>query len=145
MSTRSRSLSPRSISMCASASIAAARIEAHALANERDLGMARLTPGEIDEARGARGGAADRVNERKILLEQVLADDRAHLGAVARRERARGRFELSRPEIVRRRVDEIAREGDAVDDAGEIFAVDVAGQLELHLFAVLLAVAGEAV
>jgi len=107
--------------------------------------MARLAPGEIDEARGARGGAADRVNEGKILLEQVLADDRAHLGAVARRERARRRFELGRPQVVRRRVDEIARQRDAVDDAGEIFAVDVAGELELHLFRVLLAIAGEAV
>src|SRR5262249_16252731 len=71
----------------------AARIEAHALADERDLGMARLAPGEIDEARGAGGGPADRVDEREIPLEQVLADDRAHLGAVARSERARPRFD----------------------------------------------------
>src|SRR5262249_35417177 len=97
------------------------------------------------EARGTRGGAADRVYERKIRLEEVIADDRAHLGAVALRQRARRRFELGRPQIVRRRVDEIARKRDAVDDAGEIFAVDVAGQLELHLFPVLLAGAGEAV
>src|SRR5262249_25324567 len=125
--------------------VEAARIEAYALADERDLGMARLAPGEIDEARGTRGGAADRVNERKICLEEVIADDRAHLGAVALRQRACRRFEFGRPEVVRRRVDEIARKRDAVDDAGEILAVDVAGQLELHLFPVLLAVAGEAV
>src|SRR5262249_56057875 len=91
--------------------IEAARIEAHALADERDLGMARLAPGEIDEARSARGGAADRVNEGKILLEQVLADDRAHLAAVARSERARRRFELGWPAIVRRRLAEIPPAG----------------------------------
>src|SRR5262249_27137153 len=103
--------------------------------------MARLAPGEIDEARGARGGAADRADERKILPRQVVADAGAHLGAVARSERARRRFEPGGSQVVRRGVDEIAREGDAVDDAGEIFAVDVAGQLELPLFSVLLAVA----
>src|SRR5262245_23256267 len=107
--------------------------------------MARLAPGKIDQARGTRGGATDRVNERKIRLEEVIPDDRPHLGAVALRQRARRRFELGRPEVVRRRVDEITRKRDAVDDAGEILAVDVAGQLELHVLPVLLSVAGEAV
>src|SRR5262249_44952741 len=57
----------------------------------------------------------------------------------------RGGSECRGPQVVRGGVDEIARKGAAVEDAGEIFAVDIAGQLELHLFSVLLAVAGEAV
>jgi hypothetical protein len=97
------------------------------------------------QARRARGRAADRVNERKILGEQIVADDRAHLCAMAARQRARGVFELGRPHVVCRRVDEIARERNALHDPGEILAVDVAGQLELDVLLVLLAVAIEAV
>ena len=109
------------------------------------LGWRWIAPGDVDQARRAGGGAADRVNEREVLLEQVVADDRAHICAVAMRERARGLFELRRTHVVRRRVDEIARQADAFDDAGEVVAIDVAGQFQLQLFRVLFAVAGEAV
>ena len=44
--------------------VEAAGIEAHALANERDLGMFRIAPGEVDQARRPRGGASDGMNER---------------------------------------------------------------------------------
>src|SRR6266849_1242076 len=60
-------------------------------------------------------------------------------------QRARGLLELLRTHVVRRRVDEIAREPDALRDAAEVVAVDVAGQLQLQLFLVLLAIAREPV
>ena len=94
-----------------------AGVEAHALADQRDLRMRRIAPGHVDQARRAVGGAADRVDEREILLEQIVADDRADAGAVAGGERARGIFELGRAHVVRRRVDQVAREADALDDA----------------------------
>jgi hypothetical protein len=125
--------------------VEAARIEAHALADERDLGMAHLAPGEIDEAGRAGGRAPDRVDKRKILFQQIVADDRAQLSPVALRESAGGCFEFGRAHVVRRRVDEIAGEADALEDAGEVLAVDVAGQFEPELLVVLLAVACESV
>ena len=69
----------------------------------------------------------------------------AHIGAVALREGARCFFELGRPHVVRRRVDEIACQEDPFDHAGEVFAIDIAGQFQLQFLRVLLAVAGEAV
>ncbi len=97
-------------------------------------------------SRGAtRRCAADRMDEREILREEVLADDRAHGRAVAAGERARGLLELARAHVVGRRVDEIARQADPLDDAGEVVAVDVAGQLELQLLLILLAIAREAI
>ena len=165
MSTRSLILLPRSISMCASASIAGraahvllhvehaalgldvetAGVEADALADQRDLGMAGIAPDDVDQPRRARGGAADGVDEREVLGEEIVADDGTHEGAVAAGKRARGVLELLRAHVVGRRVDEIAGEAHALDDAAEIGAVDVAGELELHLLLVLLAIAAEAI
>ena len=107
--------------------------------------MACLAPGEVDEARRTRSRAADRVNQRKIRFQQVVARDHAHFGAVAFGQRAGSRLELGRPQVVRRRVDEIAGKRDTLEDAGEVLAVDVAGQFELELFVLLLAVARESV
>ena len=55
------------------------------------------------------------------------------------RESARGLFELRRTHVVCRRVDEIARQAHAFDDAGEVLAIDVAGQFEEQLFRALFA------
>ena len=71
-------------------------------------------------SRGARlrvGGAADGVDQRKVLLEQIVADDRAEFRAVLLGERARGGFELGRPHVVGRRVDQVARQRHALGDA----------------------------
>src|SRR5262245_10147478 len=107
--------------------------------------MARIAPGDVDEARRARGGTADRVDEREVLLEQIVADHRTHRCAVVARKRARGLFELGRAHVVGGCVDEIAREADPIDDAGEILTVGIAGQFQLDLLLLLLAVAHEAV
>ena len=58
---------------------------------------------------------------------------------------ARGLLQLGRPEVVRRRVDQIARERHALGDAREVGAVDALGNFELRAVRVRLAVAGELV
>ena len=79
--------------------------------------------------RGARavGRAADRVDEREVLLQQVVADDHADFAPWRLAERAGGGFELGRAHVVGRRVDQVARKRDALGDAGEIAAVDARG------------------
>ena len=54
--------------------VEAAGVEAHALADQRELGRVRLAPGQLDQARRARAGAADRVDRRVVLGQQVVAD-----------------------------------------------------------------------
>ncbi len=81
----------------------------------------------------------------KLLLEQIVADDGVHLAPWRGRERARGVFELGRAHVVGRRVDEVAGKADALRDAGQVVAIDVARQLEPDVLGVLLAVAREAV
>ena len=65
--------------------------------------------------------------------------------AVARGEFARGLLELRRPHIVRRRVDEIARQRHPFDDALQIVAIETLRQIEIDLARLGLAVAREAV
>ena len=66
--------------------------------------------------------------------------------AVLLGERAGRRFELGRAHVVGRRVDEVAGERDAFDDAREFVAVDAVGQREPRPPCRLgLAVAGEAI
>ena len=97
------------------------------------LGSLALAPAQLDQPRRALrvGGAADGVDQRKVLLEQVVADDRAEFRAVLLGERARGRFELGRAHVVGRRVDQVARQRHAFGDAGQIVAVDAIGQHQL--------------
>src|SRR5262245_66210566 len=85
------------------------------------------------------------MDERKILLEQVVTYDRGEARAVARRERARGLLELGRPHVVGGRVDQVARQKDALGDASQVFAVHIRGQLEPGHGLVRLSVAGEAI
>ena len=105
------------------------------------------SPQVMSIRRGGRSGrgAADRVDEREVLAQEILADDHLHAGAVLGRQRARGVFELRRAHVVRRRVDQVAREEDALGDPAQVVAVDALGQLELDVLALGLAVAGEAV
>ena len=77
--------------------VEAAGVETHALADQRDLRIAGFAPGEIDQPRRAPfvGGAADGVDERKVLFQQVVADDGAGFRApVLLGECAGGGFEL---------------------------------------------------
>ena len=93
-------------------------------------------------SRGARAAARPTAwMSGKLSVEEIVADDGTHEGAVAAGQRARGVLELLRAHVVGGRVDEIAGEAHALDDTAEIGAVDVAGELELHLLLVLLAIA----
>ncbi len=100
-----------------------AGVEADALADQRDLRIAVLAPGQIDQPRRARGAGADRMHQREILRERIAAGD-LNLCAVLLGQCAGGVFQFGRSHIVGRRVDEIARQRHAFDDAGEIVAVD---------------------
>ena len=83
------------------------------------------------------------MNQWKILRDEVIADDDAQLRAMPIGDRARGLFELLRPHIVCRRIDEIAREKHAVHDAANLIAIQVGGKFELGCFLLLLAITGE--
>ena len=97
--------------------------------------------------RGARAERApDRMDQRKVLGEEVVADDRARtLAPCCVGERAGGLLQLGRPEIVGRRVDEVAGEPHPLDHAGEVVAVEIARNLEPDLLLLRLAVAAEAI
>ena len=82
------------------------------------------------EARRPVGGAADRMDERKVLRQEIVADDRAEARAMPRRQRAGGALELGRAHVVGRRVDQVAGEPDRLGDAGEVGAVDAGRQFE---------------
>ena len=125
--------------------VEAAGIETDTLADQRDARMAGVAPGHVDQPRCAGRGAADRVDERKILCQQVVADDGRDRGVVLRREPAHGVFKFGRSKIVGRRVDEVARQRHAFDDAIEIVAIDVLRQIETDVARLGLAIAAKAV
>ena len=122
-----------------------AGVERHALADESNLGILGVAPGKIDEPRGPIGGAPDRMDQREVLFDEVVAHDRAHRRAVQRRQRPRRLLQLRRAEVVRRRVDEVAREGDALGDAREVGAVEAVRDFEPDLLGLSLAVARKAI
>ena len=124
--------------------VEAAGVEADALADQRHLRRRRIAPGEVDQAGLPGGGAADRMNEREIAGEEIVADDHARARAVAAGERGGGIGEFAGPHVVRRRVDEVAREIDRLGGARELGAVDAVGNFDAHLVR-RLAVADEAV
>ena len=153
ISTRSDIFRPASMIMCASASTVAAPpmsffmlqhgalgleiepagVEADALADQRHLGMRRVAPAQVDQPRRARAAARPTAwMSGKFCFEQSSPTMRADFRAVALGERAGGGFELGRPHVVGRRVDEIAGQRDALGDAGQIVAVDAVGQLQPH-------------
>ena len=57
--------------------VEAAGVEAHALADQRDLGIALLAPHEIDQPRRAAAGAADGMHHGIVLLQEIVAHDHA--------------------------------------------------------------------
>ena len=96
--------------------------------------------------RGARAAARPTAwISGKFCLSNAVADGRLNARAMPRREVARGLLQLGGPEIVRRRVDQIARERHAVGDAREVGAVDALGNFELRAARIGLAVARELV
>ena len=91
------------------------------------------------------GGAADRVNERQVAREQIVAARDLGLGAEALGQPQRLLLQRLRAKIVGRRIDEIAPEGDRPRDALDPRAVDAVGRDEARLRARSRAIAREAV
>ena len=127
--------------------VEAAGVEAHPLADERDLRRVGIAPDELDQARGAgvgRGGA-DGVDQRQVVGQQARADDLGKHGAVAGGKVAGGLGKLGRAEVVGGGVDEIADEPNAVGDAADIGGVEVGSDHQAARLTLVGAVAGEAV
>jgi hypothetical protein len=74
-----------------------------------------------------------------------VADGHADVRLIARRESACGFLELRRSHVVRRRVDQVARQRHRRDDAREILAIDALRRIELDRASFRLTVAREAV
>src|SRR3546814_10466798 len=79
--------------------VEATGIEADALADQGQSGMFRVAPDEVDQARQAVRGAADRMHHRVILFQQFVADDAVELGATDQRRGAGGRSEEHTSEL----------------------------------------------
>ena len=80
--------------------VEAAAVEAHALADDRDAGMVRLAPFELDQARRAvgRGRAAD-CGDQRIACREIVAAGDPELRSAVGSELSRSLFELRRAEI----------------------------------------------
>ena len=153
MSTRSRTGSLRSMIMWASASTLAAPPMSFFISSMALSGLmssppvskqtplptsvtlgAAGSPQLMSIKRGGRGsGTADRMDQRKVVLQQIVADGHADGRAVARGERGRGVGEFAGTHVVRGRVDEVAGEIHGLDDAAEVGAVHPFRHLEAHL------------
>ena len=122
-----------------------AGVEADALADKRYARVIGLAPGHVDQPRRGGGGAADGMDQRKILFQQFVADHGGDRRGVARGELARRLFELRRPHVIGRRVDEIARQCHAFDDMLKLLAGDALRQIELDRSRLGLAIARETI
>ena len=100
---------------------------------------------KIDEPWRLRRGTADRMDEREILLEQIVAERDRRFGAELRGERHGGRFERVGVHVIGRRVDEIAPERHGRGERLDPRQVDIAGRHELRLSVLFLLVAVEAI
>ena len=85
------------------------------------------------------------MDHREILLQQIVADDGLDRAAVSCGKAARGLLEFGRAEIVGRRVDQIARERDALGDAREVSTVEALGNFKPRPIRLGLAIACELV
>ena len=85
------------------------------------------------------------MNERKILLQQVVADDAGETGAEALGDLFCGRFQFLRPHVVGWRVDEIARQARGICQPIELGGCDAVGRHEADLRTLRLAIAAEAI
>ena len=97
------------------------------LPTRRDLGMRRIAPFDIDQARRHGSGTTDGVNGGETFLEQVVADDHAMSRAVAARDFDGGLRQCLRRHVVRRRVDQIARERSRRAQSLDFRGVDASG------------------
>ncbi len=98
---------------------------------------------EFDEPWRLRGGASDGVDQREILCKQRVADDDARLCIKFRRERQRRFGQSLRPHVIRRRIDEVAAQGDSGGDAFDARAVNALRGAEPRLLVLGRLVAGK--
>ena len=89
--------------------VEAAGVEADALAHERDQRRALLSPAHVDEPRLARAALAHLIDEWIVLPQQVLADDDPAFGFMLQRETLNRFAQFSGTQVVRGRIDEVAR------------------------------------
>ena len=89
--------------------IETAGIEAHTLAHQCQPRITLLAPVHLQKARCAFTGATDRMDQREVFLEQIIAGGDLHLRLVMGGKRAEGNLELIRPHVVGRNIDEVAR------------------------------------
>jgi hypothetical protein len=107
---------------------------------------ASAAPQAISTSRG--GVAAARptaMDHRDVLRQQVLAHDARERGAVPVGDAARRRLDPVGSEVVGRRVDEVAAEGDRVGDPRGLRGIDALRRHEADALLGLRAVAGEGV
>ena len=121
-----------------------AGVEANTFADQCDLRVAGLAPGDVDQSWLSCRTGSDRVHERKVFRERIAAGD-PYLGAVPPGEGATGRFQFGRAHVVGRRVGQVAAQRDALNDAAEIVAIDAVGDDKVDFAGVGLAVARELV
>ena len=165
MSTRSRIFSPRAMIMEASASAVAAPPMSFFIFSMPLSGLmssppvSKQTPLPTSVTFGCLSSPQVRSISRgalvaarptawisgKFLVQQLFADHGVDGGGVARGELARGLFELRRPHVVCRRVDQIARQRHRFDDAGKVVAVEALRQIEFYRARLGLAITGEVI
>ena len=127
--------------------VEAAGVEAHALADQRDLGMARIAPGDVDEPRRRARRARPTAWMSGKFCSSRSSPTIARTVAPWRSASVRAAvFELGRPHVVGRRVDEVARERRRPRRCGVRSSPStLPGSSSRMSFSLLLAVAREAV
>ena len=107
--------------------------------------MRAIAPGELDQARRAGRGPADGVNQRKVLLHEIVADDAAEVSAKARREPLRRQRQFFRTHVVGWRIDEIAGQRRGVSHPRDVCGIDCLWRRQLHLGYIGVAITVEAI
>jgi hypothetical protein len=102
---------------------------------------------QVDQARRARAGAADRVDHREVLRQQIVAQGDGDGGPMRDRQVAGGLFQLGRTHVLRGRVDQVAGQELARGHGGQAGGIDAGRRLDagLGLFGQAGAVAVKAV
>ena len=113
--------------------VEAAGVECDALADERDFRRVRASPGKVDDPRLLGGRAPDRVDERKIGGEKLVAAHHADARVKTLGELDDLLLERVRPERVGRGVDKVASETNRRRDAVDPVRIDPVGRHEAGL------------
>ena len=109
------------------------------------FGCLAIAPAQIDQPRRTRRGAADGMDQRKILQQQFAVGHRLDPGVVTLGEQARRLMQFRRAHVVRRRVDQVARQRHALGDARKVGGIDAVRQHQRRELILALAIAVEAI